>query len=147
MVHSMVQDDPSIVGTRASRRRGGESEAAEWQVRHDHAAGAARRHGGMAAWRPARGVTVRGGRYAMTMEEDWVWMPHKTATPAVHMAISVPPRVSAPAPRVRAAPGYPRASLCARVRLRASVCARPSARVRLRASVCARPWRGRRTGR
>ena len=31
------------------------------------------------------------GRYAMTMEEDWVWMPHKTAVPAVHMAVSVHP--------------------------------------------------------
>ncbi len=32
----------------------------------------------------------------MTMEEDWVWLPHKAAVPAVYMAISVSaPKTSA----------------------------------------------------
>ena len=35
-------------------------------------------------------------RYVMTMEEDWVWLPHKAAVPAVYMAISVSaPKTSA----------------------------------------------------
>ena len=39
----------------------------------------------------------------MTMEEDWVWMPHKTAVPAVHMAVSVHPPPSRLPPRAATA--------------------------------------------